>query len=145
MAFALAAHPRLLTAHGQIRELLVPVPNRFGASQHIAGMLIAHVRGCTPCFNNCRDTLSAMGFNPGTLDAFCELPDTLPLRERERSIVRFTLRMAREPKTITPSDFREMEKAGFSKEELLEMVGVASYWNYATTLATLMDAGIRDD
>lgn len=145
IAYAMAAHSRLLVAHSQLREQLTPIPSRFGAVQHIAGMLIAHVRDCAPCFNNCRDVLNTLGFDTETLDGFCKAPDTLPLGERDQRIIAFTLSMAREPKAIRPADFREMEKAGFSREELLEMVGLACYWNWATTLATLMDAGIRDE
>jgi alkylhydroperoxidase/carboxymuconolactone decarboxylase family protein YurZ len=38
-----------------------------------------------------------------------------------------------------------MERAGFSKDEILEMIGVAAYWNLATTLASAVDAGLREE
>lgn len=60
-------------------------------------------------------------------------------------MVAFTPGMARDPGTLTPADFRAMERAGFSKEELPEMIGIACPWNFSTTPATLMDAGLREE
>jgi len=55
------------------------------------------------------------------------------------------LRVARDPQGLKPEDFREMEHAGFTKDEILEMIGVAAFWNLATTLATAVDAGLREE
>ena len=38
-----------------------------------------------------------------------------------------------------------MEQTGFSKEDVLEMIGVAAFWNLATTVGTAIDAGLRDE
>lgn len=38
---ALAAHPNVLRAYVEVRELLNPVPSRFGGAPFIAGMLTA--------------------------------------------------------------------------------------------------------
>jgi hypothetical protein len=46
---AMAAHPPLLKAFVQAFMELIPIPNRFGTSQFIASMLIAHAKGCVPC------------------------------------------------------------------------------------------------
>jgi hypothetical protein len=74
----------------------------------------------------------------------CQLPTALPLPERDRRFVEFTLRVARDPQGLKPDDFREMERAGFSKDEILEMIGVAAYWGLATTLAMAVDAGLNE-
>lgn len=31
------------------------------------------------------------------------------------------------------------------KEDVLEMIGISSFWNLATTLGTAMDAGLREE
>ena len=142
--YVLAKNPRLVKAWVQAVQELIPIPNRFGAAQGVAGMLIAHAKGCRTCFDASRQVLLRLGFDDGALDNMCQVPTALPLPERDRRFVEFTLRIARDPQGLKPNDFREMERAGFSKDEILEMIGVAAYWNLATTLAMAVDAGLAE-
>ena len=142
---AMARHPRFLKGFVEVREELNPIPSRFGSGAFIAGMLIAHSVGCRACFALCRGTLAKVGFDEATLDSYCAAPANLPLAERERRMVEFTVRLACERGQLKPSDYREMEGAGFSKEDLLEMIGVAAFWNLATTIATAVGAGLSEE
>jgi len=143
--FALAAHPRLLKGFVEMREELNPIPSRFGSGPFIAGMLIAHRVGCRACFNSSRGMLAKVGFDEATLDGYCTAPATLPLADRDRRMVEFTVRLACNRGSVKPADLRDMERAGFSKEDLLEMTGVAAFWNLATTFGTALDAGLREE
>ncbi len=143
--YVLAKNPRLVKALVQAAQELIPIPNRFGTAQGIAGMLISHAKGCRVCFASSRNLLVRLGFDDATLDGMCQAPAALPLAERERRFVEFTLRVARDPQGLKPSDLLEVERAGFSKDEILEMIGVAAYWNLATTLASAVDAGLREE
>lgn len=55
--YALAHHPRLVKAWVQALQDLIPIPNRFGTAQGIAGMLISHAKGCQVCFSTSRNLL----------------------------------------------------------------------------------------
>lgn len=142
---AMAAHPRLLKGFVEVREELNPIPSRFGSGPFIAGMLIAHSVGCRACFNLSRGTLLKVGFDDATLDGYCAAPASLPLAERDRRMVEFTVRLACDRGSVKPADFRDMERAGFSKDDVLEMIGIAAFWNLATTFGTAMDAGLREE
>ncbi len=142
---AMAAHPPLLKAFVEAFNDLIPIPNRFGTSQFIASMLIAHAKGCVPCFKASRDFLVKIGIDETALDGMCRQPESLPLSERERQFVEFTLRVARDPSGLKPADLQEMERAGFSKDEILEMIGVAGFWSMATTVTSALDAGLREE
>ena len=143
--YAMAAYSPLLKIFVQAFDDLVPIPNRFGTSQFIAGMLISHAKGCVPCFNGSRQFLLKIGIDEATLDTMCQQPESLPLSERERHFVEFTLRVARDPSGLKPADFREMERLGFSKEEILEMIGVAGYWSLATTVTSALAVGLAQE
>ncbi len=143
--YALAKNPRLVKAWVQAIQELIPIPNRFGTVQGIAGMLISRAKECRVCFDTSRNLLVKLGFDDAALDNMCQFPATLPLPERERRFVEFTLRVARDPHGLKAADLREMERGGFSKDEILEMIGVAAYWNLATTLASAVDAGLREE
>ncbi len=142
--YAMANHPKLLKAFVQAFGDLIPVPNRFGVVQSIASMLIAHAKGCGPCFTGSRDFLLKIGFDDAALENMCLAPATLPLSERDRRFVEFALRVAKEPEKLKPEDLREMERAGFAKDEILEMIGVAGFWSFATTVVSAVDAGLRE-
>jgi alkylhydroperoxidase family enzyme len=141
----MAAYPPLLEAFVEAFLALIPVPNRFGTSQFIASMLIAHAKGCVPCFNGSREFLMKIGMDEAALEGMCRHPEDLPLSARDRRFVEFTLRVARDPTGLRPRDFRAMEQAGFSKEEILEMIGVAGFWSMATTVTSALDAGLREE
>lgn len=142
---SMAANPRVLKGFVEVREELNPMPSRFGSGPYIAGMLIAHSVGCRACFNLSRGWLAKVGFDDVMLDAYCAAPATLPLAERDRRMVEFTVKVACDRGSVTAADFRDMERAGFSKEDVLEMIGVAAFWNLATTFATAIDAGLREE
>ena len=46
---------------------------------------------------------------------------------------------------MKPSAYCEMERAGFSKEEMLEMIGIAAFWNLATTISIAVAAGLAEE
>jgi len=142
---SMAGHPRVLKGFVEVREELNPIPSRFGSGPYIAGMLIAHSVGCRACFNLCRGMLAKVGFDEATLEGYCAAPATLPLPERDRRMVEFTVRLACERGSVKPADFRDMERAEFSREDVLEMIGVAAFWNLATTIGPAMDAGLREE
>jgi hypothetical protein len=142
---SMAANPRVLKGFVEVREELNPIPSRFGSGPYIAGMLIAHSVGCRACFNLSRGWLAKVGFDDAMLDGYCAAPATLPLAERDRRMVEFTVKVACDRASVKPADFRDMEQAGFSKEDVLEMIGVAAFWNLATTFGTAIDAGLREE
>lgn len=126
---SMAAHPRVLKGFVEVREELNPIPSRFGSGPYIAGMLIAHSVGCRACFNLSRGWLNTLGFDG----------------ERDRRMVEFTVKVACDSAGVKAADFRDMERAGFSTEDVLEMIGIAAFWNLATTFGTAIDAGLREE
>jgi len=111
----------------------------------VAVMLIAHAKRCKACFSGARFQLDKLGFDEGAMDAMCANPDTLPLKERDRRFVHYALRIATDSANLTPKDFREMEQAGFSKDEILEMVAFAAYWNMNMVFNQAALAGLADE
>ncbi len=55
------------------------------------------------------------------------------------------VRLGCERSRVKPSAYREMERAGFSKEEMLEMIGIAAFWNLATTISIAVAAGLAEE
>lgn len=98
--YAYANNPRVLKAYVEAIGGFLPIPSRFGACQFIAGMLIAHAKGCHACFNGSRKMLFSLGFDEAALDNMCKAPATVRLPERERCVVEFMLRVASDPQSL---------------------------------------------
>jgi hypothetical protein len=110
----------------------------------VAVMLIAHAKRCSTCFAASRFQLDKLGFNKETMDAMCAHPDTLPLKERDRRFVHYVLKIGTDSANLTPKNFREMEQAGFSKDEILKMIAFAAYWNMHIIFSQAVLAGLAE-
>jgi alkylhydroperoxidase family enzyme len=126
------------------KSMVQDTPFSFDA-RYVAVMLIAHAKRCQTCFAASRFQLDKLGFDKDTMDAMCAHPDTLPLGERDRRFVHYALRIATDSANLTPKDFREMEQAGFSKDEIREMIAFAAYWNMNIVFSQAMLAGLADE
>jgi alkylhydroperoxidase family enzyme len=111
----------------------------------VAVMLIAHAQHCQFCFAGARFQLDKLGFDEGVMDAMCANPDTLPLKERDRRFVHYVLKIATDSTNLTPKDFREMEQASFSKDEILEMIAFAAYWIMNIVFSQAALAGLVEE
>jgi len=111
----------------------------------VAVMLVAHTKRCQLCFAGARFQLDKLGFDESTMDQMCAHPDTLPLKERDRRFVDYTLRIAMDSANLTAKDFQEMERAGFSKDEILEMIAFSAYWSMNIVFSQAALAGLAEE
>lgn len=111
----------------------------------IAFMLVAHARRCDGCFGSSRGILTNLGFDEPALDGFCANPSVLPLPERERTFVKYVLRIATSPSELQPKDFRELQAQGFSATDVQEMASCAAYALMNTIFTTVANTGLQDD
>ena len=59
--------------------------------------------------------------------------------------MRWALRIALESANFTQQDFRDMEKDGFTKLEIQEIIAFAAYWNMNITFSQALLAAQTDD
>jgi alkylhydroperoxidase family enzyme len=137
--------PRIIEARLQAWKNLSQDARFSWEARNIAVMLIAHAKRCQICFAGARFQLDKLGFDEGAMDAMCAHPDTLPLKERDRLFVHYVLKIATDSANLKPNDFREFEQAGFSKDEIQEMIAFAAYWNMNIVFSQAALAGLADE
>jgi alkylhydroperoxidase family enzyme len=142
---AYAQLPGLLSARLSAVKRLYFAPDFPAEAKQIAGMLIAHSRRCSGCFSATRTALQKLGFDEPTLDGFCANPNVLPLKERDRLFVQYTLKIATGSADLTLKDFRKMEASGFSKTEIQEMIGFAAFWVFNIVFTQSATAGLAKE
>jgi alkylhydroperoxidase family enzyme len=142
---AYARLPGVLGARLSALKSMYGAPSFPPEAKNVAAMLIAHARRCTACFSASRAFLQRLGFDEPTLDGFCANPAALPLKERDRLFVQYTLKIATGSADLTPKDFREMEASGFSKTEIQEMIGFAAFWVFNIVFSQSATAGLAEE
>jgi alkylhydroperoxidase family enzyme len=134
--------PELMEARLKAYEGLIHQSGFPWPAQNLAWMLVAHAKRCKICFAGSRRELDKLGFDEATLDAICAHPEALPLEERDRLFVRYVFKIATEAADLQPQDFRDMEAHGFSKDEILKIIGYAAYINMQITFTQALFAGV---
>jgi hypothetical protein len=140
--------PNIVEARLKAEANLLPKsgPSRFSWSTRlIAFMLIAHARRCQGCFGASRRNLSALGFDEPALDGFCANPAALPLPDRDRLFVQYTLRIAMSAADLRPKDLKELEAHGFSREDVQESIALAAFSVFHTIFTTMANTALADE
>lgn len=142
---AYAGVPGIVEARLKAMMALSEQPAFPWQAKIIAVMLIAHARKCRSCFGGAWGELQKLGFGDDSLNAMCADPDALPLAGRDRDFVRYALRIATDSASLTAKDLREMEASGFSKGEILQIIGFGAYWAMNTIFSQAALAGLVDE
>jgi alkylhydroperoxidase family enzyme len=145
---AYGGSPKIVEARVRAEANLVPKsgPSRFSwSTRMVAFMLVAHARRCAGCFAASRRNLNALGFDEPALDGFCANPAALPLPDRDRLFVHYTLRVAMNPAELQPKDFKELEAHGFSREDVQEIIALAAFAVFNTIFTTMANTALSDE
>ena len=87
--------------------------------------------------------LSILGVDKKILQGLQGKLDELPLPERTKVIIKFALKIALEPTSVTHKDFSELKDEGLTEEEILEIVSTANLINLLNVYVEL--AGVDLD
>jgi alkylhydroperoxidase family enzyme len=140
--------PKIVEARVKAEANLLPRSgsSRFSWSTRvIAFMLIAQARRCQGCFGSSRRQLTALGFDEPALDGFCANPAALPLPDRDRLFVQYTLKIAINTAELQPKDLKELEANGFSREDVQEMIALAAFAVFHTIFTTMANTALSDE
>ena len=70
--------------------------------------------------------LSALGMSEEVLQTLVSDFDSCPLPVREKAVIRFGLKSATSPKSITTEDYEELKQLGLDESEIYEIVATAN-------------------
>lgn len=70
--------------------------------------------------------LSALGISEEVLQSLVSDFDNCPLPEREKAVIRFGLRAATQPQTLTEGDYQQLEELGLDQAEIFELIATAN-------------------
>lgn len=71
-------------------------------------------------------------------------PDSVPLDPADRAILKFVEKMTLMPSQMTAADVQSLRDVGFSDENVLEICGVAAFFNYVARIADALGIELEE-
>lgn len=132
---AQGTRPDILRATWELtRGVLVEGQLPATVKQMIA-MTVSSQANCRYCSVTHRGALESMGVAEEVVRSCVEDPDLAEVPEPHRAILKFALKTARDPNSITDSDYEALAERGLRNEEIMEVVMVTAFTNFINTWA----------
>ena len=103
------------------------------------GMTVAKQNDCRYCEVFSTGALEALGVPSNVIQSCANDPDLTELPPPQRAIIKFALKMAKDPKYLNSEDFDKLRDLGISDSEILEIITYTSLVNFYDILADAMD------
>ncbi len=106
-----------------------------GTLKQMTAMAISLQNECRYCAVTHTGALEAMGVPDQVIVSCASDPDMADVPEPHRSAVRFALKAARAPNSVTDQDLERLTAVGLSRGEILEVAMMAAFTNFINTWA----------
>jgi uncharacterized peroxidase-related enzyme len=106
-------------------------------------MSIAMQNDCQYCSVAHTKALEAMGVPTAVIESCASDPELTQVPPTQRVIIKFALKTARDPKSVTDDDFQTLRDYGLSDGEIMEVTMLAACGNFLDTWADV--SGIQID
>lgn len=103
-------------------------------------MAIAMQNDCQYCSVVATNALEAMGVPTEVIQSCASDPELMQVPPPQRAMIKFALKTAKDPKSVTDEDFRTLRDYGLSDGEIMEVTMLAATGNFLDTWADV--AGI---
>lgn len=70
--------------------------------------------------------------------------ETADISEKRKTMLRYSVKLTREPASMTEDDVRSLRDEGFSDSDILHIAEVVAYYAYANRMADGLGIGLED-
>lgn len=132
---ALANHPPLLEAHAQFYRRTIETGNVEQELKELVGVAVSAANDCEFCASSHRVNLVELfGYDGDRVTSIIE-GELETLTDRDRSAVEFAQAVAEDPQAIGSADIERLEQVGFSKQDVVELLGATAQFVAANVYA----------
>jgi uncharacterized peroxidase-related enzyme len=129
-------NPASLEAHCALYTQAMHRPSPVSrAEREMVGVAVSRANGCGYCLEHHASGLARL--LPEDRKAVAErlkAGDDRDLNERERAMVKYALRLTRDPASVSEGDIEALRQAGLSDREILDVCQAAAYFAYANRI-----------
>ncbi|HEX2574387.1 MAG TPA: peroxidase-related enzyme [Polyangia bacterium] len=132
---AQATRPDILEATWNLLKAIL-VEGRLPPSlKQMIAMTISEHNACRYCTVVHTSALETLGVPDEVIEQSVADPELAEIPATHRAIVRFALKCASAPGTVTDADYEMLRQGGLTEEEILEVVMMAAFTNFINTWA----------
>ena len=132
---SLAGRPDLLAATWELFKRLLLGGMLPPTVKEMILMAIAAQNNCRYCSVAHTKALEAMGVPPDVIRSCASDPELSHVPPPQRAMIKFGLKTARDPKSVTDDDFRTLRDSGMGDGEIMEVALLAACGNLLDTWA----------
>ena len=119
----------------EYHEVLLRGPSPFSESER--ELIAAYVSGlnrCRYCHGVHSATAELLGVPAQTIDGLIDNVETAPVSEKMRSVLRYALKLTRDPRGVSQADADAIFAAGWDETALYHTVAVTALFNFVNRL-----------
>ena len=110
-------------------------PRLERAEREAIAVVVSSLNKCRYCIEHHKEALSHFIREREVVEALASDYKGAPVDSRLRAILRFAEKLTLEPWDVTERDVNDLRRLGLSDEEILDVVLVASYFNFINRVA----------
>lgn len=110
-------------------------PRLERAEREAIAVVVSSLNKCRYCIEHHKEALSHFIREREVVEALASDYKGAPVDSRLRAILRFAEKLTLEPWDVTERDVNDLRRLGLSDEEILDVVLVASYFNFINRIA----------
>lgn len=127
----------LRARHSELFDLLRPYAQRLMrgpspltcAQRELIAAYVSAVNSCRFCAGTHEAVARGFGIDETMLETLMTSPETAPVEQRLKPILRYVQKLTLSPSRMTEGDARAVYEAGWSEEALVHAVAVCAYFN----------------
>ncbi len=139
---ALSERSDLLMAYLNFTQGIVMAGELPPTVKQMIAMTCAMQNNCGYCSLFHTKALESMGVPTEVVESCASDPELSEVPPPQRAILKFALKTARNPQSVTDDDFEALREFGFSDGEIMETVMMAGWSNFTNSMADMTKVAI---
>jgi len=129
-------NPEVMKAHIELYIKIMFSKSKLKREEReMIAVIVSKANKCDYCINHHAEALNFYWKDEEKLKKFIDNYKNLNLPERQKSMLDFAIKLTENPDKMSEEDVKNLRKAGFEDDEILDIVLITSYFNFVNRIA----------
>lgn len=130
-------HPQLVKARLDLYAATERCPSRLSPGQrNLISYVTSALNGTVYCMSQVTIKLRETGFSDDQIRRLAEDPSSVDLPPADAELVRYAVKLTRDPSSVTEADIEALRAQGFDDLDILDANAQCAHLNYVNRVAT---------